>query len=122
MKYIIIFLVVITYTLIVYNATVYYHYDIKEHIIYGEVKPYELMNNSDLARVKLHYNGDNRIDSVTLSPVEIGFNMETFKFGNIHVDVNNKEAKFRDLGKVGKFDSYDQLFEFVLYPDAYKLE
>lgn len=122
MKYILIPIAVLFYTFIVYKATVYYHYDIKDHIIYGQVKPYEFMNNGDLARVKLHYNGDNRIDSVTLSPEDIGFDMRTFRFGSIYIDVDRKEANFRKVGKIGKFDSYDQLFEFVLYPDAYVID
>ncbi len=122
MKYILIPISILTYTFIVYKATVYYHYDIKDHIIYGEVKPYEFMNNGDLARVKLHYNGDNRIDSVTLSHEEIGFVLLNYRLGSTYIDVDRKEAKFKDLGKVGKFDSYDQLFEFVLYPDSYKID
>jgi len=122
MKYILIPLVVLLYTFIVYKATVYYHYDIKDHIIYGQVIPYEFMNDGDLARVHLHTNGDNRIDSVTLTNEDIGFNMETFRFGSIYVDVDRKEANFRKKGKIGTFDSYNQLFEFVLYPDAYKID
>lgn len=122
MKYIFIPISVLIYTYIVYKATVYYHYDIKNHIIYGQVIPYEYMNDGDLARVKLHTNGDNKIDSVTLTNEDIGFNMETFRFGSIYVDVDRKEANFRKKGKIGTFDSYDRLFEFVLYPDAYKID
>lgn len=113
MKHILIPIAVLVYTFIVYKATVYYHYDIKDHIIYGQVIPYEFMNDNDLARVNLHYGDDNFIDSVTLTNVDPGFLIEHPTMGSMHIDISAMQLRLRDRGQWIQFETYEELNNYI---------
>lgn len=115
MKYILIPIAVLFYTFIVYKATVYYHYDIKDHIIYGHVIPYEYMNDGDLARVHLHYtdDADDIIDSVTLTNVMPTFDIEHPTMGSMHIDIASMQLMLRDRGQWIQFETYEELNNYI---------
>ncbi len=105
--------ILIIYTISVYKATVYYNYDIKDHIIYGQVIPYEYMNNGDLARVKLHADVDNFIDSVTLTNVTPTFDIDHPEMGSMHIDIASIKLILRDRGEWIQFKDYDELNSYI---------
>jgi hypothetical protein len=113
MKYILIPIAVIIYTFIVYKGTVYYHYDIKDHIMYGQVIPYEFMNDGDLARVHLHYNDNNMIDSVTLEHVMPYIYLNHPNIGSMVVDISAMQVMLRDRGQWMQFETYEEMNDYL---------
>lgn len=120
MKYLIILALLILYTFIVFKATFHYYYNIKDHIIYGQVIPYQYMNDGDLARVKLHWGEDNIIDSVTLESINPNFDMYIQAgVGHSHIDLVKMQVMLKDKGKWIQFKSYKELGDFISHPAAY---
>ena len=115
MKYLIGLVLVVLYTFGVYKGTVHYHYNIKDHIIYGQVIPYEFMNDGDIARVHLHYTdeADEFIDSVTLTNVMPTFDIEHPTMGSMHIDIASMQLMLRDRGQWIQFESYDELNNYI---------
>lgn len=115
MRHILIIIAIISYTIAIYKFTVYYNYDIKDNIIYGEIKPYEFMNDGDLARVHIHYtdDADEFIDSVTLYNVMPTFDIEHPTIGSIHIDVSAMQIRLRDRGQWIQFESYIDMNNYI---------
>jgi hypothetical protein len=113
MKYLIGLVLIALYTFGVYKGTVYYHYDIKDHIIYGQVIPYEFMNDGDLARVKLHYNDNNMIDSVTLEHVMPYIYLNHPNIGSMVVDISAMQVMLRDRGQRMQFETYEEMNDYL---------
>ena len=112
MKYLIALVLIVLYTFGVYKGTVHYHYNIKNHIIYGQVIPYEFMNDGDLARVHLHYT-DDMIDSVTLENVMPTFDIEHPNIGSMHIDIASMQIKLRDRGQWMQFETYEEMNNYI---------
>lgn len=113
MKYLIGVLLIAIYTFGVYKGTVHYHYNIKDHIIYGQVIPYEYMNDNDLARVNLHYGDDNFIDSVTLTNVNPEFLIEHPTIGSMYLDIDKMQIMLRDRGEWMQFENYEDMNNYI---------
>ena len=113
MKYLIGLVLIVLYTFGVYKGTVHYHYNVKDHIIYGQVMPYEFMNDGDLARVHLHNNGDDIIDSVTLEHVMPIIHINHPNIGYMVVDISTMKILLRDRGQWMQFETYDEMNNYL---------
>lgn len=115
MRYLISIIAIIAHTFLVYKATVHYHYNIKDHMIYGQVIPYEFMNDGDLARVNLHYTDDtdDMIDSVTLEHVMPIIYINHPNIGSMVIDVSAMQVILRDRGQRLQFDTYEEMNNYL---------